>query len=135
MEEATGVATGNELACAEQIEGYLPGSTLFNEGDRALGIYLVHSGEVDLVFSARNGLRKTLRSVRNGEILGLSDVVAHTTYDCTAVTSTHARIGFVSLADLERMLEDDPAQWLGIATMLSAGMASCWQSMRSLGSR
>ncbi len=135
MDEAIGAVTVSQLACAERIERYLPGSTLFNEGEAPRGIYIVHSGEVDLVFSARNGLRKRLRSVHAGEILGLSDVVSHTTYDCTAVTCSQARIGFVSLHDLERTLQDDPSQWFGVAAMLSAGLGSCWESMRSLGSR
>lgn len=135
MDQEIGAAAGTRLACAERIERFLPGSTLFNEGDTPRGMYIVHSGEVDLVFSARNGFSKKLRSVHAGEILGLSDIVTHTTYDCTAITGSQAQIGFVSLHDLERVLEDDPSQWFDVAAMLSAGVGSCWESMRSLSSR
>ena len=132
MNGETDVAISSQLASAEQIERYAPGRTLFNEGEEPRGIFIIHSGEVDLVFSARNGLRKPLRTVRAGETLGLSDVVAQSRYDCTAVTRVPSRIGFVPLDDIRRMLDDDPSLWFGVAATLSAGMSSCWASIRSL---
>ncbi|MGZ4810286.1 MAG: Crp/Fnr family transcriptional regulator, partial [Thermoanaerobaculia bacterium] len=103
------------------------------EGDEPSGIFIVHSGQIDLVFSARNGARKALRTVRAGEILGLSDVVAGSRYDCTATVRTASRVGFVPIEHLQRMLQEDPSLWVAVAESLSVDLGSCWQSMRSLG--
>ena len=133
MNEAIARTVESQLAGAERVERRSPGSVLFAEGDVPLGIFIVHSGQVDLVFSARNGARKALRTVRAGQILGLSDVVAGSRCDCTATVRTASRIGFVATDDLQRMLNEDPSLWMAVAESLSVDLGSCWQSMRSLG--
>ena len=133
MNDAIARTVESQLAGAERVERRSPGSVLFEEGDVPLGIFIVHSGQVDLVFSARNGARKALRTVRAGQILGLSDIVAGTRCDCTATIRTASRIGFVATGDLQRMLDEDPSLWIAIAESLSVDLGSCWQSMRSLG--
>ena len=135
MNGSTDAAFCCQQARAERVERYAPGHTLFTEGEEPRGIFIVHSGEVDLVFSTRNGVRKPLRTVRTGETLGLSDIVSQSRYDCTAVTRVASRIGFVPLDEILRMLDDDPSLWFGVAATLSTAMSSCWASQRSLGTR
>ncbi|HEY3052654.1 MAG TPA: cyclic nucleotide-binding domain-containing protein, partial [Thermoanaerobaculia bacterium] len=122
-----------QIISAQQIERWPAGKILFKQGDDPQGIFIVHSGQVDLVFSARSGVTKALCSVRPGNIVGLSDAISGTKYECTATTRTASRIGFVPLVELRRMLDENPGLWLGIATSLSADLGSCWACMRSLG--
>jgi CRP-like cAMP-binding protein len=122
----------SQLAVAEDVQRWPSGSVLFNEGDDPPGIFIIHTGQVDLVFSARSGIRKVLRTVRTGEILGLSDIVCGRTFDCTATTRTASRIGFVPVAELRRMLDEDPSMWMEIAESLSLDIGSCWRCLRSL---
>ena len=121
-----------ELAVAQEVQRWPAGTIFFNEGEEPRGIFIVHSGQVDLVFSARTGARKALRTVRSGDILGLSDVVAGVNCDCTATARTACRVGFVPAAELRRMLVENPSLWLGVAESLSADLGSCWKSMRSI---
>ncbi len=122
-----------QFADAERIERWPAGKTLFSEGEQPRGIYIVHKGEVDLVFSARNGTSKALRVARRGEVLGLSDVVAKAPHDCTATTRTAARIGFIAVEELVRLLDETPSLWLPIAQHLSTDLGSCWAGMRRVG--
>jgi CRP-like cAMP-binding protein len=129
----TAEVVDNQIISAQQIERWPAGKILFKQGDDPQGIFIVHSGQVDLVFSARSGVTKALCSVRPGNIVGLSDAISGTKYECTATTRTASRIGFVPLVELRRMLDENPGLWLGIATSLSADLGSCWACMRSLG--
>lgn len=128
-----GEGTGRgQLAIAEEIQRFPAGSVLLNEGDKPRGIYIIHTGQVDLVFSSRNGLRKVLRTARPGEILGLSEIVSGTVCEATATTRTSSRIGFIDAEKLRRMLEENPSLWLEVAADLCVDLSSCWQSMRRL---
>jgi CRP-like cAMP-binding protein len=121
-----------QLAIAEVIQRWPGGSVLLNEGDSPRGIYIIHTGQVDIVFTSRNGLRKVQRTARPGEILGLSEIVSGTVCQSTATTRTSSRIGFIGAEKLRRMLEEDPSLWLEVAADLSVDLGSCWQSMRRL---
>lgn len=123
----------SQLVVAEDVQRWPAGSVLFNEGDHPPGIFIIHSGQVDLVFSARNGIRKALRRARSGEILGLSEIVSASRFDCSATARTASRIGFVAVTELRRMLDEDPSLWLEVAESLSIDLGSCWRSLRSLG--
>ena len=122
----------NELQALEQPDSLPAGSVLFREGQSPAGVYVIHSGRVDLVFSGRNGVAKPLRSLSQGAIAGLSDAVSNTPHDCTATTRSSTRIGFVPVSDLQRLLAEKPGVWLEIAEMLSVDLKDCWDSMRDL---
>ena len=123
---------GDELVRAEQLQRWSPGRILFNQGEEPQGIFILHSGQVDLVFSGRNGTSKPLVAKRKNEIVGLSEAISQTRYDCTATVHSVSRIGFVPIAHLQKMLDENPSLWLMIAARLSVELSSCWESMRSL---
>lgn len=122
----------NPFANIEQIDRWPAGEIVFREGEKPGGVYILHSGTVDMVFSGRNGVRKALRTALPGEIVGLSDAVSNNAHDCTATTHTNARIGFVPIDAFQRKLQESPALWLEIVKYLSVDLDSCWASMRSL---
>ena len=122
----------NPFASIEQIDRWPAGEIVFKEGEKPGGIYILHSGTVDMVFSGRNGIRKPLRTALPGEIVGLSDAVSNNAHDCTATTHTNAKIGFVPIETFQRRLAETPALWLDIARYLSVDLDSCWASMRTL---
>jgi CRP-like cAMP-binding protein len=125
-------AVENQLAKAEQIERWPAGMVLFHEGEAPRGLFVIHSGVVDLEFSGRKGVNKSFRTAHPGEIVGLSYAVSNTPYDCTARARTSVEAGFVPLMELQRMLDETPSLWLTIAQFLSQDVNSCWASMRSL---
>jgi CRP-like cAMP-binding protein len=116
----------------EQIDHWPAGEVLFREGDSPRGVYVIHGGEVELLFSGRNGSQRALRVMREGDVVGLADVISHRNHDCTATTRTSAKLGFIPFLDLARVLNDTPTLWLSVAKILSADVSSCWDSMRHL---
>ncbi len=132
MSNVLGEAVENQLAKAEQIERWLAGMVLFSEGEAPRGLFVIHSGVVDLECSGRNEVRKSFRTAHRGEVVGLSYAVSNIPYDCTARVRRAAKVGFVPLMELRRMLDETPSLWLAMAQFLSEDVNSCWASMRTL---
>jgi CRP-like cAMP-binding protein len=132
MSNVLGEAVEKQLARAEQVERWSAGMVLFNEGEAPRGLFVIHSGVVDLEFSGRNGVSKSLRTAHPGEVVGLGYAVSNTPYDCTARARTSVELGFVPLTELRRMLDETPSLWLTVAQFLSEDINSCWASMRTL---
>lgn len=114
------------------LERYPAGRLLFHEGDDPRGIYVVHSGQVDLVFSGKNGNAKPLRVAEEGQILGLSCVVSHRPHDCSATTRTACELGFIDRDTLLEQIDHSPAIWFSVLQLLSEDVNSCYDCMRSI---
>src|SRR5436190_13499459 len=110
----------------ETLERHNAGRTLFREGDEPRGVYVVHSGQVDLVFSGKNGHAKPLRIAEEGQILGLSCVVSHRRHDCSATTRTACELGFIERDEFLRQVDHSPAIWFSVLQLLSQDVNSCY---------
>jgi CRP-like cAMP-binding protein len=121
-----------ETPLKERIEHRAAGEKLFSEGDTPAGVYVLHAGDVELVFAPRAGAPKPLRVVNSGRILGLSSVVMQHPHDCSAVARTECEVGFVEREEFLRSLEKTPAIWLSVLRMLSNDVNAVYDDMRSL---
>jgi len=114
------------------IESCPAGKILFREGEEPRGIYILASGQVDLIYSSRNGYTKPLRLAGEGQILGVSDIVARRCHDCTATCRTNVDLGFVPRDEFLRMLDTNPAVWFRVLQLLSEDVNSCYDCMRTI---
>jgi CRP-like cAMP-binding protein len=117
---------------AETRQHRAAGETLFSEGGIPDGVYVLHAGEVELVFAPREGEPKPLRVVSPGRILGLSSVVMQRPHDCSAIARTECEVGFVEREEFLRSLEKSPAIWLSVLGMLSSDVNAVYHDMRTL---
>ena len=117
----------DSLEAYEKIETWPAGKVLFREGAEPVGVYFLHSGDVDLSFSS-----KPLLSAHAGEILGLTSVMSGHAHDSTAVTRSTCVTGFVEMNQFLRLLDEKPALWLTVLRLISSNINQCWDCMRSL---
>lgn len=108
------------------------GTVLFNEGDLPRGIYLIHSGTVELLMRARNGDWKRMRTTSAGDILGLESVVSLRPNDVTARTITPCDLGFIDREAFLRVLDESPAIWFSVLRLLSQGVNASYDSLRNV---
>jgi len=114
----------------EMLQHRPAGTVLFNEGDLPRGIYLIHSGTVELLMCARNGDWKRMRTTSAGDILGLESVVALRPNDATARTITPCDLGFIERESFLRVLDESPAIWFSVLRLLSQGVNASYDSLR-----
>jgi len=116
----------------QNVEIWPAGRTLFYEGEDPRGVYLIHSGTIDLVFSAKDGRAKALRVARGGQIIGLSSVFSRRTHDYTATVRSTCEVGFVDAATFRRLLDNSPTIWFSVLRLLSEDVNSCYDCMRDI---
>jgi len=134
-EVSSGIATESVirgLSRYEKAEGWPTGSILFHEGEQPRGVYIIHSGEIDQLFSARNGHTKPLLPTGPGQILGLSCVVSGKSHNCSATARTPSVTGFIERDRFTALLAEQPALWWNILQILSTDINSCYDCMKTL---
>jgi CRP/FNR family transcriptional regulator len=120
------------LAPYEGIETWPAAIELFREGEDPAGVYVLLSGDVDLVFTSRAGVVKPLRLAGPGQILGLSCIVSGRAHDCSATTRTSAVTGFIPKQEFLKLLDENPPLWFSVLQMISSEINSCYDCMRTL---
>jgi CRP-like cAMP-binding protein len=106
------------------------GTILFDEGKQPRGIYIVHSGAVELLYRTRNGELKQVRSGTVGEILGLVSVVSCRPHEHTARAATTCELGFIDKESFLQMLEECPAIWFSVLRLLSQDVNASYDFLR-----
>jgi CRP-like cAMP-binding protein len=116
----------------QTLELWPAGRTLFFEGEEPRGVYVIHSGTVDLVFSAKDGRAKALRLARAPQIVGLSSVFSRKPHDYTATIRSTSELGFVDAATFHQLLESSPTIWFSVLRLLSEDVNSCYDCMKDI---
>jgi len=119
-----------ELTERETLQHRPAGTILFNEGDQPRGIYLIHSGTIELLLRNRNGEWKRMRSAAPGEILALESVVSRRPHEYTARAASPCDLGFIEKESFLRVLDENPAIWFSVLRLLSQGVNASYASLR-----
>jgi CRP/FNR family cyclic AMP-dependent transcriptional regulator len=125
-------AVDDVLAPYETIEKVPAGKTLFREGTDPAGVWVLHSGQVELTCAAKGGAAMPLLAVDAGQILGLTSIVSGRSHDASAVARKSSVVGFIQKDRFLRLLDEKPALWLSVLRMISTDINACWDCMRSL---
>ena len=123
------------LADRETLLRVHKGETLFREGETPRGVYVLHSGTVDLLFSARDGSTKPLREAQPGQILGLSCLVTKRPHDCTATAAEPCEVAFIERDDFLHALDESPAVWFSVLRVLSSEVNAVYNDIRTMAAR
>ena len=108
-------------------------STIFREGEKARGVYVLCSGKAKLSTNSRDGKTIILKIAEEGEVLGLSATVSAIPYEITAETIEPARLNFISSRNFMSFLNEHGEACLRVAKLLSNNYQSAYEEIRSLG--
>lgn len=86
---------------------YLPGASLFNEGEAAKGIFTLRHGMVKLVRSTLDGRPRIVRVLRPGDVVGL-EALASAHYDSDAVALTAVSVCRIPLDVIQKLAGSSP---------------------------
>ena len=111
---------------AAEMKAVAAGASVFRQGDRSRGIYLLLAGSVRLQRVTPDGTAVTLHQVRPGETFAEASLFSDR-YHCDAVAESDCRIGRYPRAALATALRGDPESlW-----RFTADLARSLQRLRS----
>lgn len=110
------------VPCAE-------GRILFNQGEKPDGVYFLLSGEAALIMESASGHIVLCHRALAGSILGLPAVVGNEVYTMSAIVRKSSSLGFVSRADFEDLIREDPTVYPYVLEILAADVRAARESI------
>jgi len=112
---------------------YPKGATLFVEGQKPRGVFILCNGRVKLSTSSADGKTLILRVPEKGEILGLAATVSGQPYQASAEVLEPAQANFIARNDFLEFLKVHGEAALRVAQQLSENYHLAINEMRTIG--
>jgi CRP/FNR family transcriptional regulator len=85
------------------------GEQIFNEKEDTKGLYLIHSGKIEVSKVTPDGWKQTLAVLRGGHFLGELSIIEKRRHEATAVALDNTEVFLISKHDFEKMEKKDTA--------------------------
>ena len=121
-----------ELNNLRQTSFYPRGALLCVEGQPTRGLFFICAGQAKLYVNSAEGQSLTLRTVEEGEVVGLSSLIADESYPATAETLCPSQVGFLPRLAFLQLMRAHPDVSLRVAKHLSMELNKAWQQTRML---
>jgi CRP/FNR family transcriptional regulator, polysaccharide utilization system transcription regulator len=108
------------------------GDTLFDQGSRAEGVYLVESGEVSMLLSTGRSQRQLVDVAGSGTILGLSESMSAENHRITAVAADETRVVFIPREEFLAFLQRHRDFCMQIVRLLSEDLHGLYHKFRAI---
>ena len=105
----------------------LPGTVIFQQGERAEFLYMVIDGKVDMSFKPYDGIPITISHVSKGGLFGWSAVVGSDKYTSTAIAIEGVEAYRVHGSDLRKFCREHPKTGQDILERLADGVSTRWK--------
>jgi CRP/FNR family transcriptional regulator, polysaccharide utilization system transcription regulator len=97
---------------------------LFNQGDPAVGLYILNQGEAVVSMDAGDDAIAFSCTASAGSLLGLPGLIANQPYSLTAVARKGARIGFISKDEFNSLMQTEQPLMVKVLQVLAAEVRS-----------
>jgi CRP/FNR family transcriptional regulator, cyclic AMP receptor protein len=97
---------------------------LFQQDDPAVGLYILHAGEVSISMTSNQGQVILSGEARDGSLLGLPGLISDRPYSLTAVARAGARVSFLGRTEFTTLMESNPTLAFKILQVLAAEVRS-----------
>jgi len=99
------------------------GEQLFKEKDETQGLWLIHSGKVEISRVTADGWRQTLVVLTPGHFFGELSILENRTHVASTVALEDTDLFLIPKEDFERMMQEDCALALGIVKRIAIVMS------------
>jgi CRP/FNR family cyclic AMP-dependent transcriptional regulator len=93
---------------------YIDGEYVCLQGDPGLGMYLIEQGEVSVVLSGENGVKKEIAVLKEGDFFGELSLLDESPRSASVIAKTDANLVGFFRPDLFEIMEETPATGLKI---------------------
>jgi len=112
---------------------YPKGATLFTEGQRPCGVFVLCAGKAKLSISSQEGKTIITNISERGDVLGLNAVVSNRPYEVTAEMMEPGQANFIPRDSFLRLLKDDSEIGMHVAVELSRSYYTAFEEIRTFG--
>ncbi|PIP94136.1 MAG: hypothetical protein COW00_08000 [Bdellovibrio sp. CG12_big_fil_rev_8_21_14_0_65_39_13] len=91
-----------------KILSFNQGTTIYNEGEKARGLYFIQEGLVSLITLSEAGVETLLRIFSPCTFMGHRSLLADDTYHASAVTLKNSKILFLDIDEAKKVVFEDP---------------------------
>lgn len=98
---------------------FAPGQEIFREGDPGNGLYVVHSGRVEISGLLGNERRQVFIELGPGQIFGEMSVIEQLPRSACATATQATAASFIAAADMQRLLERTPGLAAALLQLVS----------------
>ncbi len=85
------------------------GEFLFKEKETTKGLYLIHSGKIEISKVTPDGWKQTLAVLRSGHYLGELSIIEKRVHEANAMALENTELFLISKKDFEKMENQDTA--------------------------
>jgi CRP/FNR family transcriptional regulator, polysaccharide utilization system transcription regulator len=97
---------------------------LFNQGDPAVGLYVLSQGEAVVSMDAGDDAVAFSCTATAGSLLGLPGLIANQPYSLTAIARRGARVGFIGKDEFTSLMQTELPLMVKILQVLAAEVRS-----------
>lgn len=108
-----------EIQASRSFSHYNAGQTVFPQGGRPNGLYIIRSGLVKLESLARDGSAHTLRLMGPGQIFGHRALFSNENYRASAIAVENVSICFIPKETVQSVVSQSPRVSLNLLGQLS----------------
>jgi CRP-like cAMP-binding protein len=99
------------------------GEPLFTEKDDTKGLYLIHSGKVEISKITSDGWRQTIAALTRGHFFGELSILEKRRHEASAVAVEDAELFIIAKEDFEKLMEEDIGLACKIITKIAIVMS------------
>lgn len=105
---------------------------LFRDGELCAGIYLVESGEINLLLAAREKRYRVFETAGAGSVLGLSEAMSGSPHKLAAEAVGPVRVAFIERMALMNYLSAHCEACMQVVALLSEDLHGLYRHCRTL---
>jgi CRP/FNR family transcriptional regulator len=98
-----------KIAKIVKILSFKKGEHLFKEKDETKGLYLIHSGKVEISKTTPDGWKQTLAVLHGEHFLGELSIIEKRLHEATAIALENTGVYLITKNDFEKMEKQDTA--------------------------
>jgi len=98
-----------KIAKIVKILSFKKGEHLFKEKEETKGLYLIHSGKVEISKKTPDGWKQTLAVLHGEHFLGELSIIEKRLHEATATALENTRVYLITRNDFEKMEKHDTA--------------------------
>ena len=111
----------NTLLLHASVESFPEGKTIFNQGDKAVRLYVLVEGAVDLTIKTGEKIDfMTSKIEKEGAVFGMPSLIEPFQFNVTAICSKPSKVLVLDADHIKKRIEEDPKMGMEVMKKLAS---------------